>query len=334
VDRRRELEDCAQPEPGDSTNFLHAVSAVSANDIWAVGSFGNASGPGGGLVAHWDGTNWTQVPGLPPSTGILGAAAVSATNVWVAGVKGDDPVLLHYNGTNWTQAAFPELTPVPEPGEAADFQLTSMTATSASDIWAVGSYISDGVTQTLTVRWNGTGWSQVPSPAGPGLTAVSSSSPANAWAGGSDTLLHWDGQVWNPVPSPISGSAAHIEGLSAVSPTSAFAVGGTGPSPSPSQTLMLQWDGNSWAQVNSPSPGSTSNLFNGVAAGQGGIVWAVATKGISTFSVRTQIVEFGVVPDVTGDSEAAAGDAIMSRAWGRRPGIWCLRFAVRAIRAR
>jgi hypothetical protein len=39
--------------------------------------------------------------------------------------------------------------------------LTSVSADSASDAWAVGSYVSNttGVRDTLILHWNGTAWS-------------------------------------------------------------------------------------------------------------------------------------------------------------------------------
>ena len=55
------------------------------------------------------------------------------------------------------------------PGPAASFTisgaLAGVAATSASNAWAVGSTGSTSSSKALIVRWNGTGWKQVPSPA-------------------------------------------------------------------------------------------------------------------------------------------------------------------------
>jgi hypothetical protein len=40
--------------------------------------------------------------------------------------------------------------PVPDPGSA---QLSGVAAISATDAWAVGSYVTNGVTQNLTEHW-------------------------------------------------------------------------------------------------------------------------------------------------------------------------------------
>jgi hypothetical protein len=42
----------ASPHP----SALNGIAAVSANDIWAVGSWGQNGGQG--LIEHWDGMNW------------------------------------------------------------------------------------------------------------------------------------------------------------------------------------------------------------------------------------------------------------------------------------
>jgi len=66
------------PNPASTDgNALWGVSAVSAGDVWAVGNVGGvldtftSTTP---LVAHWDGTTWTQVS-APGSGGLSGVAA-------------------------------------------------------------------------------------------------------------------------------------------------------------------------------------------------------------------------------------------------------------------
>jgi hypothetical protein len=324
------------PSPGDVTG-LSAVSALSATNIWAVGVFVfDDPFSGGGLVVHWDGSSWTQVP-APLSAGapLRAVAAVSASDVWVAGLNIGGPVMLqHYDGTNWTQPPLPSLTP-PAAG-SPDLDLTGLAGTSGSDVWAVGNYTTDGVsTQPLILHWDGSRWSQsqVPSltAAGQGdaitLTAVSASSPSDAWAvgsagfGGQTATLHWNGVRWTLVPSPSPGDHINnLTGVTAVSPGSAFAVGSYSNrnGGSPDRSLMLHWDGRTWAQVSSPNPGAVDNDLTAVANGQGGKVWAVGTKSDRPASdaMRTQIAEFGVVPDVVGDTEAVAADAILDAGLG------------------
>src|SRR5436189_191180 len=63
--------------------------------------------------------------------------------------------------------------------------LAGAAAVAANDFWAVGSYSNTGgPAETLTVHWDGSSWSFVPSPPGllNGVAAVSSN---DVWAGGS-----------------------------------------------------------------------------------------------------------------------------------------------------
>jgi hypothetical protein len=63
---------------------LFAVTAVSARDIWAVGSSDNPST----LIEHWNGTNWSAVPSPAPGaySGLNGVARVPGTKqLWAAG---------------------------------------------------------------------------------------------------------------------------------------------------------------------------------------------------------------------------------------------------------
>ena len=73
----------ASPSPtGDDQ--LTAVAAVSANDIWAVGS----TGANTTFVLRWTGHGWTTLPGLSRSGAVNGLFAVSAptaTDIWAAG---------------------------------------------------------------------------------------------------------------------------------------------------------------------------------------------------------------------------------------------------------
>ena len=69
------------PNPGVDNDALYGVTAIAANDVWAVGGHGNIS-----LVMHWDGIAWTIVPSPnPPATTqsyLWGVASVSSTDVW------------------------------------------------------------------------------------------------------------------------------------------------------------------------------------------------------------------------------------------------------------
>ena len=69
---------------------LHGLSAVSANDVWAVGS--------GGLILNWNGTQWSQVANPAGQGASLAAvAALSANDAWAINLNGT--VTEQWNGT-------------------------------------------------------------------------------------------------------------------------------------------------------------------------------------------------------------------------------------------
>src|SRR5262249_43487003 len=80
------------PSPNaTASDSLGSVSAISSNDVWAVGCgnfCGSDTGAGSLLVEHWDGTQWTINPtpqignGEMASGGIL---ALPSGDIFVAG---------------------------------------------------------------------------------------------------------------------------------------------------------------------------------------------------------------------------------------------------------
>jgi hypothetical protein len=115
----------ASPSPGVPPVFfsgdnLFGVSAVSATDASAVGSYVNpTTGATETLALHWNGTKWSKVASPNPggttsnaddASTLYGVSAVSATDAWAVGyytgttlVPGTT-LVLHWNGTSWSRA--------------------------------------------------------------------------------------------------------------------------------------------------------------------------------------------------------------------------------------
>ena len=155
-----------------------------------------------------------------------------------------------------------------------------VTVPGTSTSWAVGwSYDSNvAAYRTLTERSTGGAWSIVssPNPSGSGysqLNRVDASSASNVWAIGYDsqtgTLVErFDGTRWATVPAP-AGVAARA--LDVVSPTEVWVAGYSG-----SAAIVARWNGNAWATVyTQPVANRHLTVFEGIAAGPGGHVWAV-----------------------------------------------------------
>jgi hypothetical protein len=135
------------------------------------------------------------------------------------------------------------VTKTPNPGSPG---LTGVATTSSANAWAVGYYLNhQSGASTLIARWNGTTWTQVPSPnpggptAGNYLFGVAATSATNAWAVGNGNLIaRWNGTAWTQVPSPSPVDSA-LSSVAATSPTNIWAVGASLTNAAVNRTLAM-----------------------------------------------------------------------------------------------
>jgi hypothetical protein len=287
------------PNPATGYNVLLGVAAVSPGDVWAVGQ---ASLPAVTLAEHWDGGNWSVVPG-PNVSGIAslnGVSAVSSSDVWAVGSVGTlgslKTLIEHWNGSTWSV--------VPSPSPDLSDTLQSVAAVSASDVWAVGAKSVVAFTgETLIEHWDGSNWSIVPSPS-PGesaaLEGVAAVSSSDVWAVGSSTsgnsgktlIEHWDGSSWSVVPSPSPDRSDNLRTVSAVSSSDVWAVGGRIESSIGQDSALIEhWDGSNWTAVASPIPPGPQSELNGIAAISSGNIWAVGDLTLSNASAVNTLAE-------------------------------------------
>ena len=83
--------------PQTTNSILRASTAISANDVWAVGNTNTTATGIGTLAEHFDGSTWSVVPTPQPSVTFLvpssgahfsAVSAVSSTDVWAIGTFG------------------------------------------------------------------------------------------------------------------------------------------------------------------------------------------------------------------------------------------------------
>jgi hypothetical protein len=296
-----------RPEPGPPAAPAHAAlqaaAAVSATDVWAVGSgasaFSTVYQP---LIEHWNGSTWSVVRSPRVGSGadtaaLAGIAALGKTNAWAVGNKynGTTTTTLveHWNGAWWS------IVPSPNPTGASSSQLLSVAAVSATDVWAVGYWLDSSGWHTLAEHWNGSAWSLASTPgySGPvenylfGVTAITSS---DVWAVGYDSNIQgyiantlveqWNGSKWAIVPSADThdgASADHLYAVVALSASNIWAVGDGGlggPSYSGGQTLIEQWNGSQWSIVTSPNSANAYDSLASVAAVSATDLWTVGNS--------------------------------------------------------
>jgi hypothetical protein len=197
-------------------------------------------------VVHRNGRGWTLVRsgvvnwdsgGQPVTIG-----GTSDRDIWLVTVNADGKAVVeHWDGARFSQVHLP--LPAGTKGE----QLTSVSAVSRTDAWAVGYYVpTNGPTATLVEHWNGTAWKLVafPNPGRDGkdrpsseLSGVSALSPDDVWVCGfypvpggqlRTLLAHWNGTRWQQIATPASVKITNLlNGISAPAPDDIWSVGGT-----------------------------------------------------------------------------------------------------------
>jgi hypothetical protein len=222
---------------------LFSIAAVTSDVAWAVGGFpGGYCGYQSAFIVRWKRSAWRHQASL--AAGPLAAITAGPTGqIWAVGGC-LSTVIFRRETSGWARVPSPNPADV---GDDAVSVLDGVIATSARNAWAVG-FIGGTGNRPLILRWNGTRWSQVPSPPVQGqLRTVAATSASSAWAAGlsfartrtASLLLRWSGTRWARVPCPGSG----LTGLTATTASSAWAVGTTRSGP-----LILHWNGTRWEQ--------------------------------------------------------------------------------------
>jgi hypothetical protein len=163
------------PTPTAGSNGLNGVAALSAKNIWAVGSQADSVDTAHTLIEHWDGSQWSIIasPNLTPGLSALNSVtALSAKNVWAVGTGSAENATLveHWDGSQWSIVASPNSIQasktVPYAGAGGSIVLTSVAAVSPINIWAVGnnSLNTSSPPATVIEHWNGKSWSVVSNP--------------------------------------------------------------------------------------------------------------------------------------------------------------------------
>ena len=295
----------------DHAGELDAISASSANDMWAVGQSQQGVH---GLVLHWDGQQWQQVV-VPPAeayptllTAFTAVTALAPNNVWVAGDTQDGPLIVHWDGTQWVSVA--------QPVAGMSYYPTALVAFAANDLWMAGERRDGADNFPLPEHWDGHQWTMMPTPGyaqdpelagNSDLGRLATVPSGHVWAVGSFTpwaspyeptplIEQWDGTAWQIVSAgaPAQTSAApHIGALTAVTAVNvqpAWAVGTSSTQESgPTAVLVLRWNGQDWQTVKTPKL-PHDGLLTALASLSANDVWAVGeTIGVHADESQTLI---------------------------------------------
>jgi len=141
------------PSPNPEThNDLSAVAATSPANAWAAGT-AIGGGLSSTLILHWNGRAWTRVrsPGGDAGTAsfLTGLAATTERNVLAVGVlttgSAGGTLVLRWTGSAWRRMPSPNLGP-------SSNNLFAVAASSAGNIWAVGTFRDGPVSRALAIH--------------------------------------------------------------------------------------------------------------------------------------------------------------------------------------
>jgi len=260
----------------------------------------------------------------------LRAALVAGALLAAAVASPGSPAIAHAK----TKAA----TTSPNPSSTFN-ALSAVSSVSKTDAWAVGNYTDDGTgdIDTLVLHWNGTQWSQVPSPNPSStlntLVAVRAVSATNVWAVGWEvdntnhipkTLIeHWNGSEWSviksPSPSPVNNALYAVNGGG--SQGGVWAVGTDLNEPGDFyETLALRWNGTKWTRVVTPNPSGVDNSLRGVREPSPNNAWAVGAYAPIPDDYQTLILHWnGTKWSRVKSPNPSAGDSELNATSGASP---------------
>ena len=244
-----------------SCSSLRACTAVGSSDSLAPGD-DNIDDHSELLVERWNGTRWVgqtaPQPPFNPATqayndrpAFSGVSCGSPTMCIAVGPVSNvpDPQLLNpsvqttlaerWNGRVW------QIQDTANGVGTSGGNLKSVSCPAATTCFAVGGSDPPASTPPLAERWDGVGWTIMPTPAKGALDAIACTSAHNCTAVGGGLIEHWNGSAWTSQSWP-KASAPYINAISVSCPSATFcaAIGAWSVAGVPS--LVAIWSGTKW----------------------------------------------------------------------------------------
>jgi hypothetical protein len=283
-----------------------AISATSANNVWAISELGQGTT---NVSFNFNGTSWNELSLAASIDFPAGVAAISSGDVWVVGSNLNvgngvrSEIVENFDGKQWVEVKDVDLIGkvfkihgVPF-GTVTQEALTSISAVSASSIYAGGFVVTDSIIAPFVEHWNGKKWSLTPS-VGNGqdlfafLQGIAALSDTDVWAVGYDDInggagvalsWHFDGTKWTQVKGAPNCYCA-FETVAAIASNDIWA-GGYLEFPKAgflTEPMAQHWDGKSWTLAPAPPnpdiyPYTGNSGLNQLAAVSSTNVWAISS---------------------------------------------------------
>ena len=319
--------------PNTGVQTLNGAAARGPNDVWAVGSYTDQSvNLNRALAEHWDGAQWSTSAARNNSTytnvlnavtvapGSSGGAGVFAAGYYTTTNNTKQTLVEYFDGANWN------LYNSPSVGLGSN-TLSGISASSSSDVWAVGTYRSGGQDYALAIHYNGSyfDYTTVNDNILGHFNSVVDIEPNDVWAAGSvfngdanqPLLAHWNGSAWTVIDNPPTYDPFvnhEIRGMVAFASNNIWAVGSYNLTSSRTQTLILHYDGTTWSIVSSPNATTTSNDLNSISGGNPNDIWAVGSYRTATSPLRLTLAMHwnGTAWTIVSSPNASAASSVLA----------------------
>jgi hypothetical protein len=169
-------------ERSTGTLRLGKISAVSANNVWALANFGRT-------IAQWDGAQWIDIGlNLPSGTSLSDIYLLNATEGWAVGTSRqsgtDTPLLYRFDGSTWSSFSTPMATG----------HLSRVASSSPGVVWATG---YDRTTHEYYIyRYSAGTWTGWVSPMYDESTGIVMISATEGYVTTWESIIRWDGSSW------------------------------------------------------------------------------------------------------------------------------------------
>jgi hypothetical protein len=246
--------------PDPQKHVAQDISAISADDAWAVGWYGTGSGYAG-LVLHWDGTTWTPTV-LNDVRELRRVWMNAADDVWAVGsTHGLRLCVRHFDGTSWQKID------APDPG--MELRDTNVSALGRDRVLITANHVGRGHLAVL-LYWDGKTLRELHRETTPiwywnGAPRPWATSESDIWLAG-QPVLRFDGTSWSLLPD---NADYPLKGISRDNGGEVWGVGA-----GPAAGAIYRFDGARFQRtVDVPQ------LLLGISRGADGSLWTVGLGG-------------------------------------------------------
>jgi hypothetical protein len=249
------------------------------------------------------------------------------STAWAVGYYYDSNLAAYRTMTQRSTGGAWSIVPSVNASATGYSQLNRVDATSASNVWAIGS---------LVERYDGSKWAAMTAPAGVALRGLDVVSPTEVWVAGyvgsAATVSQWKNGTWTTRYTQAStGRHLTVFEAIAVDPSGqVWAVGWDRDYNAPGRpvsSLVVHFNGASWSREATPNPANRNTLMDVVALANGevfavGVAQDTSGGGITPRSLMLRKQGASWSSPTVPQGEAGSQDQLLSVAAVSSTSVW------------